>query len=1112
MLEIILGRANTGKSARILEKIQKSRGGDQLLLVPEHASHQAELDLCRVCGPTAARRAEVLSFRLLAHRVLAVTGGLAEVSLDAGGKILMMQRALQEVSATLQVYRRPSQKTAFLSGLVALAEEFQACRVQPEDLSDVLPGLTGMSAGKVHDLAIIYAAYQSRLRRDGQDRRDAMEKLAERLAESGCADGRDVYLDGFTYFTAQEEAVIDILLRRARSVTVTLLGQSGSDLEIFQQGLRARDRLIRLADRQGAVCRVTELPPREPEDALGYIESAFFGGGPPWRGEGCGQVELHRAQSAFAEAEYAAASILGLVRSGQYRFRDIAVTARNLADYEGIIESVFERYGVPVYLSRRSDVLEKPVLSLIAGALDAVVGGCEYEDMFRWLKTGLAGITDGECDRLENYAIAWDIHGSMWLREAPWTANPGGWKEGFSEAEAAELAALNEIRERVRLPLLHLSQGLRAEKGAAGKLRILYAFLEEIDLPGQLTARTRRLEELGDLQRAREYSQLWELLCDVMDQFADILEDAPLDAEEFVRLLKLVLTQYDVGTIPVSLDQVQITQITRNDRHRTRCLFLLGANDHVLPAVQPGQGLLSEEDRERLGELGLELAPSGMELFHIELENLYAALAQPSERLIVSWPASDGAGNELRPSFVLGRLRALLPGAVETVDAGDHACRLHAVLPALEMAGADPTGAIRAHFAGDSRYAGAVAAMDRAAAVERGRLSPAAVETLYGRSYRMSASRIDKLGSCHFAYFMEYGLRAKERTPAGFDAAQVGTFLHYVLEHVTREAVARGGFAQLAEGELQQLIGQVIERYMAAAMPGFQERDARFRYLFRRLRRTVTAIVENVAQELAVSDFVPMAFELAFGGEDGDLPALTIRAPEASLTLTGKVDRVDGWIRDGKLYLRVVDYKSGKKTFDLADIRCGLNIQMLLYLFALEREGEGLFGRPVVPAGVLYLPARDVMLSMDRSAGPEEIRAALDRELRRSGLVLGEPEVLRAMEHSALESPRFLPLTLGRDGSITKGIAAAGQLGKLGRYVDEILKRAAEDLAGGNIDADPRGRSETDCACTYCEFASACHFGQGGADDRLELIRPVTAAEFWDHVDKTIGEEERLWR
>ena len=1109
MLRIWMGRANTGKSRRVLEEIRDNKR-EAMLLVPEHASHGSELDLCQECGPAASRYAEVLSLRQLASRVLERTGHLADGALDAGGKLLLMQLALREASSQLTVYARPSRRAPFLQELVALCDELTACRVRPEDLGEAAPLLEGMSGEKARDVALIYAAYLSRLHRDGKDRRDRMELLLEHLEESGYAAGKDVYLDGFTYFTAQEMKLIEILLRAARSVTVTLLGDDGQ-WEIFQQGLLARDRLTRLAAECGTRCAVEVLPAKEPKTALDYLAERFFGPIEPWRGD-CSNVELVKAESMFAEVEYVAAKILELVRSRGFRFRDIAVAARNLDEYAATIENVFERYGVPVYLSRRSDVLEKPVLSLLAGALDAVTGGYEYEDMFRWLKTGLAGITDGECDRLENYAIAWDIHGSMWLREAPWTANPGGWKEGFSEAEAAELAALNEIRERVRLPLLHLSQGLRAEKGAAGKLRILYAFLEEIDLPGQLTARTRRLEELGDLQRAREYSQLWELLCDVMDQFADILEDAPLDAEEFVRLLKLVLTQYDVGTIPVSLDQVQITQITRNDRHRTRCLFLLGANDHVLPAVQPGQGLLSEEDRERLGELGLELAPSGMELFHIELENLYAALAQPSERLIVSWPASDGAGNELRPSFVLGRLRALLPGAVETVDAGDHACRLHAVLPALEMAGADPTGAIRAHFAGDSRYAGAVAAMDRAAAVERGRLSPAAVETLYGRSYRMSASRIDKLGSCHFAYFMEYGLRAKERTPAGFDAAQVGTFLHYVLEHVTREAVARGGFAQLAEGELQQLIGQVIERYMAAAMPGFQERDARFRYLFRRLRRTVTAIVENVAQELAVSDFVPMAFELAFGGEDGDLPALTIRAPEASLTLTGKVDRVDGWIRDGKLYLRVVDYKSGKKTFDLADIRCGLNIQMLLYLFALEREGEGLFGRPVVPAGVLYLPARDVMLSMDRSAGPEEIRAALDRELRRSGLVLGEPEVLRAMEHSALESPRFLPLTLGRDGSITKGIAAAGQLGKLGRYVDEILKRAAEDLAGGNIDADPRGRSETDCACTYCEFASACHFGQGGADDRLELIRPVTAAEFWDHVDKTIGEEERLWR
>ena len=229
----------------------------------------------------------------------------------------------------------------------------------------------------------------------------------------------------------------------------------------------------------------------------------------------------------------------------------------------------------------------------------------------------------------------------------------------------------------------------------------------------------------------------------------------------------------------------------------------------------------------------------------------------------------------------------------------------------------------------------------------------------------MSASRIDKVSSCHFAYFMQYGLRARERTPAGFDAAQVGTFLHYVLEHVTRAAVDRGGFAQVGREELEELTDQAVRQYMDASLPSFDKRDARFRYLFRRLRRTVGVIVENVAEELAASDFVPVAFELGFG-DGGDLPAISVQTAGASLTVTGKVDRVDGWLKDGRLYLRVVDYKSGKKAFDLGDVRHGLNIQMLLYLFTLEREGGALFGREIVPAGVLYLPARDVLVSQPK--------------------------------------------------------------------------------------------------------------------------------------------------
>ncbi len=1106
MLQIWIGRANTGKSARVLERIRElGDGGSQLLLVPEHASHQAELDLVRLCGASASRHAEVLSLRLLAGRVLARTGGLADGVLDAGGKLLLMQSALQEVLPVLRVYARPSRKAPFLSELVSLCDELTACRIQPERLGEACAALEGMSRDKVRDLSLIYAAYLGRLHREGEDRRDLMEKLLEHLEESEYAKGKDIFLDGFSYFTAQEEKLIAILLRTARSVTITLLGDENSGLEIFQQSLRARERLVRLAGECGVECRLTCFAPQPPRNAIEHLEAHFFGGTERWTGD-CGGVSLYRADGMFAEAEYVASRILELVRTGGYRFRDIAVAARNLDEYAATLENVFERYGVPIYLSRRSDILEKPVLSLIAGALDAASGGCEYEDMFRWLKTGLGGLSDNECDELENYVIAWDIHGSMWLRDEDWTASPDGWREGFTPEQAEALARINGLRRRVGGPLGRLARGLRERESAREKLEVLWDFLEEIGLARQLEERTQALERLGDLQRAGEYSQLWELLCGVMDQFADTLGDMPLDGEEFARLFKLVLTQYDVGTIPASLDQVQVSQITRNDRHQVKCLFLMGANDHVLPAVQSNTGLLSREDRAQLLDQGVELAPSGMELFHIELQNLYAALAQPTDRLTVTWPAADLAGNALRPSFVVGRIRSLLPDVEETVERGDRAYRYTAPIPALEMAGENRGGALWRYFAGTERYSRRLEDMDRAARMTRGRLSPQAVEALYGKSYRMSASRIDKINACHFAYFMQYGLRARERTPAGFDAAQVGTFLHYVLEHVTKSAMDRGGFAKLGEGELHQLIHTAIRTYMDTAMPGFDERDARFRYLFRRLGGTVTTIVENVAEELEQSDFVPLAFELEFG-EGGQLPAISIHAGDAALTVVGKVDRVDGWVKDGRLYLRVVDYKSGKKAFDLSDVYHGLNIQMLLYLFTLQREGEAFFGREVVPAGVLYLPARDVLVGAPRSVDAARVRELLDKELRRSGMVLSQPEVLRAMEHAALESPRFLPLSLGRDGGIAKGVATAEELGRLGRYVDKLLEKIARELRSGNIDADPCGRGENDSACTYCEFASACHFMETDESDRMELIRPVKPEEFWRHVDETIGEE-----
>ena len=1099
MLTIWIGRAGSGKSARVLETMGRERENrPQLLLVPEHTSHEAELDLCRACGPTASRNAEVLTFQSLATRVLSETGGLAEVTLDNGGKLLTMRRCLQELHSNLKVFGRPSQRAAFLHQLTTLADEFYAYQIAPETLYRHVADMEGAMGDKLRDVALIFAAYDARLRNGETDVRSRVQKLHDSLPQSHYLDGKDLYLDGFSFFNKQEESVLALALRRCHSVTVTLLGDRSGQL--FQNAAAQKERLVRMAREAGVECRLAYLS-RQDDSPLGHLERHCFGSDAVWEEE-TGAVTLYQAATAYTEVEYVSARIRQLAAQG-YRYRDIAVASRSMDSYGPLLESVFRRDGIPAYISRRSDILEKPVMTLLLSAVDAVTGGFEYEDMFRYLKTGMTGVTAAECDLLENYVIRWDIRGNMWLRDVPWTLNPDGYGLDMTEERTVRLEEINRIREKVRGPLSALADGLKQRPAARDKARTLYEFAAAAGVPDALREKADELLSAGQVQLAEEYAQLWQIFCDVLDQFVEILGDTELDGEEFARLLRLVLTQYSVGTIPATLDQVKVSEITRNDRHRVRVLFLLGANDHLLPKIEKDGGVLDSDDRQALAQRDIPLSDATFDALDNELQNIYACLAQPTEQLHISWPVTDVTGAELRPSFVVERVRLLFPKL--KVQREDGAYRM--TLPATALCAAGENEALRRYFQEQPRYAAALAAMARARRMERGRLSPEAVQSLYGRSIAMSASRIDRVKSCHFGYFMEYGLRARERKKAGFEAPEVGTFLHYLLENVNREVKEQGGYGQVDDEALRHMVKRYVERYAATQIQEYQNKSARFRYLFSRLRETAYTIIISIAKEMRQSDFQPVEFELSFGGRDGHLPAITVREGGASLSVSGKVDRVDGWLHDGKLYLRVVDYKTGKKSFDLTDIRYGLGIQMLLYLFTLEREGQAYFGYPIVPCGVLYQPARSVILRQDRNISDEKLKAALESELRRTGLVLGEPEVLRAMEHSALETPCYLPISVKKDGTLSGDIATAAQLGHLGRYVDRLLHQIAGEIAHGNIDADPYARGPQDSACTYCAFASACYFDE--SRDKRRQLHKTDSGEFWAMLEKENGEEAR---
>ena len=1102
MLTLVTGRARSGKTSFVMNEIKKrvdSRQGDNILLVPEQYSHQSARALSEYCGDSLSLYGEVLTFSLLADRVLAETGGLAETLLDEGGRILVMALAFASVQPSLKLYGGVTARSEFLSGLLKTLDELRSCRIPPSELAEKA-AFEGALADKLHDLSLICEAYDAILENSLRDPAERLDRLAEKIGQSSIGRGR-IYIDGFSDFTAQELEVIRELMKKGAELTITL--PAGGE-DVFKLSESTRRRLVRMADSLGVPCRTVSLPPIDGMAApeLEHLERRLFTTDKtPFEGKK-GAVSLISAETPGSECEIAAAELIRLVRDEGYRWRDLAVTARGFENYETLLENTFSKYGIPLFLNRKTDILQKPVLCLITSAMDVVTRGWDYLSMFRYLKTGLTGISPEECDLLENYVLKWNIRGvSIWSSEEPWSFNPRGYVSEYLDSDREILSEIDRIRRLAALPLKRYHEAAKSAGTAAGQIRALYSFMEDISLPERLEEKTRRFREIGREATAEEYSQLWDILVEVLEQCMAILGELPMDIEEFSRLLKLVLSKYDVSTIPVSLDAVQAGDMTRMRVGRVKCLIVLGATDDALPMVGEGAGVLTDTERERLLELGFELTGGTEERISREMQTIYSCLAMPTERLVICYPKTAG-GAKKRPSYIVGRVKTLLniPLADER-ELGD-TFRTAAEAPCFELAvtggQSELAMAARAVFERSPERREMLGKALAAAATGRGSLHPDSVQSIYGKRLRLTASRVDRFYSCKFSYFMQYGLKARPRLKAELDAPEVGTFLHFVLENVIGELRKKGTLRTAEREEYRSLAEKYVALYAQKRLGGLENKSGRFKYLFNRLVRDVYIIIDDIVEELKSSEFIPLSFELEFGG--GAMPAAEVRDGDMEISVSGIVDRVDGWLHDGKLYLRVVDYKTGRKSFDLSDVWYGLGMQMLIYLFTLEKHGKRFYGQEIVPAGVLYAPARDVYLSLPRSATDEEIRKARAKSLMRSGLILNDEEVIEAMEKG---EKRFIPVKFTKDGKLRpENLATLEQLGKLGAHIEETLRNIGRELQCGNIEADPFFKGGMS-PCDYCDYIEACLFDE--ERDRRRRLRHRKAEEIWIELEKKGG-------
>lgn len=1111
MLKIFYGAAGTGKSAAIMDEIRRSEGSGVrcVLLVPEQYSHEAERELCSVCGDGLSLYAEVLSFTGLAREVSAECGGTAAEYLDKGGRLLCMALAADGLYSRLRVYGAARHKAELQTMLISAVDELKSACVTSGQLLAAADNCEGALGDKLHDLGLILEAYDGVVANGRADPSDRLSVLAGQIERSSIGAGTRVFVDGFTDFTAQERRVLEAIMLSGAELCVCLsCDELNGGSEVFALGRITAAELLRFASDNGIETKKTrwtgESTKRRP---LSYFAENMFSYRAVEKADADGCIKIITAPDMNAECELAASEALRLVRDCGCRWRDIAVCAKGFDDYRLLLESAFSRYGAPVYTARKADMLSKPLPALISAAYEIILGGWEADDVFEYLRTGFGGLSIDECDELENYVFTWQIHGSAWTRPEPWTLHPDGYGKEFDERSTSALEHINLLRETARAPLMRFAERANNASTASEQAQALAALFDELGLAEKLQARADELEGEGRAAEASECARLWDITVTALEQCAAILGDTQAAAEYFGRLFALMLSRYDIGTIPVSLDCVTAGEMDRMRRRNIKHLIVLGATDERIPGTDNDAGVFSSDERKRLLELDIDLGGTGDSEIWRAFSTVYNCLTLPSESLTFCYALSGAGGNAQRSAFVVNRAKAMFDIDAKPFDADN--ARLSAHAPALELAAQSLHGGGTAAASAAEYFAQAeperLRALELAASLSRGKLSRASVRALYGERLRLSASRIDKFASCRFAYFMQYALKAKPHEPADFTAPELGTFMHRILEQVTREVSSMGGYKSVDDETVRTLCDKYVSEYIKRELNDFRDKSKRFEYLFRRLISSVHQIVLDLADELRRSDFEPLSFELDFA-HTPELPPLELGTGEDKLILTGIADRVDGWLHEGKLYLRIVDYKTGRKKFELSDVLYGMNLQMLLYLFSLGENGQTLYGHEIVPAGVLYVPARDEVTKSDFDLSDEELGKKRAAALRRSGLILNEPEVIAAMENS--DTPQYIPVTFKKSGVDGDALVSAERLGVLARHIDKTLCEMASELRGGSIAADPYYAGQQETACINCDYFDACRFRDGENGESMRITPHLPATKVWSVLEggETDGE------
>lgn len=1113
-LRIIYGKAGSGKSSFCFSEISKllDKQENILIITPEQFSFTAEKKLMQVTPNNAVINAEVITLSRMAYRVMQEVGNreISNLSVDMpknleeperltkAGKAMLVQSIIEKNKDKLKFLGK-STENVDLS--IQAITEFKKHKITTDLINDKLENMQNeYLKTKLNDMKIIYESFQNQINGKYLDDTDLLTYLEQNIEKSEIAKDAVIYIDEFMGFTKQEYGVLAKLIKLAKQVTITLCidtlkPSSNPVADIFYSNKQTLSKLLNLLEENDLkLDEPVEMKNmhRFKNNELKTLEQNIFSPKPTVYAENVENIQLFLAKNQYSEVENVATKISNLVKYENYRYREIAVIAKDLAGYSSLIRAIFNKYEIPVFIDEKRDLNQNVIIKYILSVLDVISKNFSYESVINYIKSGFSDLDDEEIFKLENYCTKWGIKYNKWKKDFIFD----------KQTKPEEIERLNEIRKQIIEPLEELRKNLKSQKQADIMCAEIYSFLMEQNLEQKVLNKQQELEDKGLLDLSNEYKKSYEIIINLLDDIATIFEGESLSIEKFIDSFKIGLRNSSLGKIPGTQDQVIVGDVERSRSNKVKAIFIIGVNDGIFPSNNKDEGFFNDSDRENLKEEGLEIAKGTIENLYEENFNIYKAFSTAEDKLYLSYASTDSEGKSLRPSVIIIKLKKIFPKLEETSDVVNKKYEivnskvtyeelLENIYKLQNNEKIEPIWYEVYKYYKEQNEWDMNLRNDLLGLIYTNipkDISKENVDKLYGNTLNTSVSRLEKYRSCPFSYYLQYGLNLKEKEELKIQSFNTGSFMHETIDtffqYVKQENIA---LPQLLVDEelIEKLVAKIIEEELELSKNIVFTATAKYKILVRRLKKIVTKALKFIIEGLVYSEFDISGTEVEFGKKGEYKPIILNLENGKRIEITGKIDRIDTAQDETGRYLRIIDYKSSAKNIDLNQVYAGLQIQLLTYLDAVCKQED------LMPAGILYFSLLEQMVKSDKKITEEEIEDEIRKNFKMKGLILADVKIIK-LHDKTLQSgtSKIVPASLTTSGEVNKRFTSGvgkEEFNVLQEYIYKTIKDISKEILKGKIDIKPYNKKGK-TPCEYCSYKAICGFNTKNCDNKYNYI------------------------